>query len=103
MGLKDALAVFDRRGVNVVIRSPHATITTGRRPKEGFPDVVTLQALALAARLPVVFPADDPGAWSTTVTDLVRGAGWTAMLLSLLVGQVLHRRRADGNSAEMVG
>ena len=45
MGLKDALAVFDRRGVGVEIRSAHADITTGRRPKEGFPDVVTLHAL----------------------------------------------------------
>ena len=45
MGLKDALAVFDRRGVQVMIRSPHAVITTGRRPKEGFPDVITLLAL----------------------------------------------------------
>jgi hypothetical protein len=45
MGLKDALAVFDRRGVGVAIYSPNAVITTGRRPKEGFPDVVTLHAL----------------------------------------------------------
>jgi hypothetical protein len=60
MGLKDALAVFDRRGVNVVIRSPHATITTGRRPKEGFPDVITLHAL--------VSPPDVPGQTGTDVT-----------------------------------
>jgi len=45
MGLKDALAVFDRRGIDVTIRSRHADITTGRRPKEGFPDVITLHAL----------------------------------------------------------
>lgn len=45
MGLKDALAVFDRRGAGVEIRSSHSDITTGRRPKEGFPDVVTLHAL----------------------------------------------------------
>jgi Protein of unknown function (DUF2510) len=45
MGLKDALAVFDRRGVAIVINSPHAAITTGMRPKEGFPDVITLHAL----------------------------------------------------------
>jgi hypothetical protein len=45
MGLKDALAVFDRRGPGVEIRSAHSDITTGRRPKEGFPDVVTLHAL----------------------------------------------------------
>jgi hypothetical protein len=48
MGLKDALAVFDRRGIQVIIRSPHADITTGRRPKESFPDVVTLHALVAA-------------------------------------------------------
>ena len=45
MGLKDALAVFDRRGIGVLINSPHAIITTGMRPKEGFPDVITLHAL----------------------------------------------------------
>jgi hypothetical protein len=60
MGLKDALAVFDRRGVDVVIRSPHAFITTGRRPKEGFPDVITLHAL--------VSPAEDPYRTGTDIT-----------------------------------
>ena len=60
MGLKDALAVFDRRGVDVVIRSPHAVITTGRRPKEGFPDVVTLHAL--------VSPPSGPGQAGTDIT-----------------------------------
>jgi hypothetical protein len=45
MGLKDALAVFDRRGVRITIASPHADITIGRRPKQGFPDVITLHAL----------------------------------------------------------
>ena len=60
MGLKDALAVFDRRGVGVVIRSPHAVITTGRRPKEGFPDVVTLHAL--------VAPPSDRGRAGTDIT-----------------------------------
>jgi hypothetical protein len=48
MGLKDALAVFDRRGVSVAIFSPHANITIGQRPKEGFPDVITLHALVTA-------------------------------------------------------
>lgn len=60
MGLKDALAVFDRRGVGVVIRSPHATITTGRRPKEGFPDVITLHAL--------VAPSSEPRSAGTDIT-----------------------------------
>jgi hypothetical protein len=62
MGLKDALAVFDRRGVDVAIRSRHADITTGRRPKEGFPDVVTLHAL--------VAPPSDP---RRVGTDVVLG------------------------------
>ena len=58
MGLKDALAVFDRRGVSVMIRSPHAVITTGRRPKEGFPDVVTLHALVSQPSDPAQFGTD---------------------------------------------
>lgn len=60
MGLKDALAVFDRRGIDVIIQSPHSTITTGRRPKEGFPDVVTLHAL--------VAPPKEPGRVGTDIT-----------------------------------
>ncbi len=59
MGLKDALAVFDRRGVPVTIASPHADITIGRRAKQGFPDVVTLHAL--------VSPPDDPSRTGTEV------------------------------------
>jgi hypothetical protein len=59
MGLKDALAVFDRRGVSVQIRSGHADITTGSRPKEGFPDIVTLHAL--------VSPPSQPGRAGTDI------------------------------------
>jgi hypothetical protein len=44
MGLKDALAVFHRRGVTVEIHSRHGDITTEMRPKEGFADVITLHA-----------------------------------------------------------
>jgi hypothetical protein len=59
MGLKDAFAVFDRRGVSVAIASPHADITIGRRAKQGFPDVITLHAL--------VNTAEDPGRTGTEV------------------------------------
>jgi hypothetical protein len=45
IGLKDALAVFDRRGVHVVIRSKYGDITSAQLPKVGFPDVMTLHAL----------------------------------------------------------
>ena len=60
MGLKDALAVFDRRNVGVWISSPHCDITTGRRPKDSFPDVITLHAL--------VSPPSEP---ERTGTDIV--------------------------------
>lgn len=45
MGLKDALALFDRVGVNVEIRSRYGDICLGRRAKSEFGDVVTLHAL----------------------------------------------------------
>lgn len=59
MGLKDALAAFDRRGVGVEIRSPHGDITTGKRPKAGFSDIRTLHAL--------VRPPSDPNLVGTDV------------------------------------
>ncbi len=51
VGLKDALAVFDRRGVNVRISSRHCTLTTKLAEKHGFEDITTLHAL--------VSPPDD--------------------------------------------
>ncbi|MEY2471028.1 MAG: hypothetical protein QOK28_357 [Actinomycetota bacterium] len=59
IGLKDALAVCDRRGVAVRILSPHGDITSARLPKAGFPDVVTLHA--------VVAPASEPSRTGTRV------------------------------------
>jgi hypothetical protein len=45
VGLKDALATFDRRRVAATIESAHGVITTAVRPKAGFPDVTTLHAI----------------------------------------------------------
>ncbi|MBU2816441.1 ATP-binding protein, partial [Acidithiobacillus ferrooxidans] len=45
IGLKDALATFKRRGIDVQIESKFAGITTDWAPKEGFSDVSTLHAL----------------------------------------------------------
>lgn len=59
IGLKDALAVCDRRRVGVLLRSRHGDITTGRRPKAGFADIVTLHGL--------VSPAGDPSLEGTEV------------------------------------
>ena len=59
IGLKDALAVFDRHGIDVAIRSRHGDITTARRPKADFADVVTLHGL--------VAPPSDPELVGTSV------------------------------------
>ena len=45
MGLKDALALFDRIGVSIVISSMHGDIRLGRHTKADFDDVETLHAL----------------------------------------------------------
>ena len=45
VGLKDALATFDRHRVAVVIRSRYGDITTGKQAKHGFADIKTLHAL----------------------------------------------------------
>ena len=42
IGLKDALAVFDRKRIEVVIRSRHGDMTLARLPKHGFEDITTL-------------------------------------------------------------
>lgn len=44
IGLKDALATFDRKGVGVTIKSRHGDITLGQSEKHGFEDVITLHA-----------------------------------------------------------
>lgn len=44
IGLKDALATFDRRNVKVLIKSKHGDITLGRVQKHGFEDINTLHA-----------------------------------------------------------
>ena len=58
-GLNDALAVLDRKGVGVAIRSKHGVITTSMQPKAGFSDVVTLHG--------IVGPPDDPDMVGTEV------------------------------------
>jgi len=59
VGLKDALAVLDRNGASVTIRSRHGVITLVHRPKAGFEDVRTLHAR--------VWPAEDERMLGTEV------------------------------------
>ena len=44
IGLKDALATFDRRGIAVEIESRHCRITLGHAVKHDFEDILTLHA-----------------------------------------------------------
>jgi len=44
IGLKDALATFDRHSIKVLIKSKYGDITLGKSEKYGFEDVVTLHA-----------------------------------------------------------
>ena len=44
IGLKDALATFDRKGIKVFIESRFGDITLSKAAKEGFEDIITLHA-----------------------------------------------------------
>jgi len=44
IGLKDAFATFDRKGIKVFIKSKHGDITLGKSHKHDFEDIVTLHA-----------------------------------------------------------
>ncbi len=45
IGLKDALATFDRKGASVTATSKHTKITIEKLPKQGFQDIITLHAI----------------------------------------------------------
>jgi hypothetical protein len=52
VGLKDALATFYRRGVDVTVKTPHADFTLTRAAKSDFADVKTLHAAITAPSEP---------------------------------------------------
>jgi hypothetical protein len=45
IGLKDALATFDRKGISVTAHSKHCQISISKSEKEGFNDIITLHAI----------------------------------------------------------
>lgn len=45
IGLKDALATFDRKGIKILIKSKYGNITLSKTSKEGFADIITLHAI----------------------------------------------------------
>ena len=59
VGLKDALATFDRQGIGVRIKSRFVDITTTKQSKHGFDDITTLHA--------VIAQPSDPGLIGTDV------------------------------------
>lgn len=59
VGLKDALATFDRHRIGVALRSRHGDITITKSSKHGFDDVTTLHA--------AVSPPSDPALEGTLV------------------------------------
>src|SRR5208337_1465627 len=46
IGLKDALATFNRKGTVVTAKSKHCRISIEKSPKQGFPDITTLHAIS---------------------------------------------------------
>ncbi len=60
IGLKDALATFDRHNVAVLIKSKYGDITLGKLKKHGFEDISTLHACVL--------PPSDPNLTGTEFT-----------------------------------
>jgi hypothetical protein len=60
IGLKDALATFDRHNVNVLIKSKYGNITLGKLKKHSFEDIKTLHAYIL--------PPSDPNFVGTEFT-----------------------------------
>lgn len=58
VGLKDALATFDRRGVTVVIKSKYGDITLDKYEKHDFEDIVTLHACIAAPSEPRLVGTD---------------------------------------------
>jgi len=59
VGLKDALATFDRHKVNIVMKSKYGDITIDKSSKHGFEDVVTLHA--------IISPTSEPDIVGTKV------------------------------------
>ncbi len=58
VGLKDALATLNRRGILVLIKSAHCDISLVEAAKYGFEDVITLQAAVSSASSPTMVGSD---------------------------------------------
>jgi len=96
VGLKDALATLNRRGIRVRIKSRHCNISLVEAPKHGFEDVVTLQASISPPATPDMVGTDFElqGASTTdinTAKDFFLRFSGERILESTTYGQVLER------------
>ena len=104
IGLKDALAVCDRRRVGVLIRSRHGDITTAQLPKADFADVVTLHGVVSAPSAPtmagteVVVSGVSEQDVATAKTFFLRFSG-DHQLEETKRGQVLQQPRVRSHQA----
>lgn len=69
IGLKDALATFERKGVKVLIRSQHGDISLTRASKHSFEDIVTLHASVAAPSQPLA-PGTDCCLYGVTDAEI---------------------------------
>jgi hypothetical protein len=97
VGLKDALAVLDRRQIGVVLRSRFGEITLVHRAKAGFADVTTLHARVRKSSTPkmigtevVVTGVSD--AEMATAKEYFLQFSRDRVLETTKVGQILERR-----------
>ena len=74
IGLKDALAVCDRKTVKLTLRSRHGDITTAVLPKAGFPDVLTLHGVVAAPKAAQTLPGQR-FSWTVCPTGRWNGRG----------------------------
>ena len=58
IGLKDALATFDRKGVRVLLRSRHGDVSLARVTKHSFEDLITLHATIESPSMPDLVGTD---------------------------------------------
>ena len=95
VGLKDALATFDRHRVKVLIRSKHGDITLSKTAKHGFDDVRTLHAVISAPSDPSMVGtefvlANLKDAEVAAAKDFFLRFSGEEPLASTQYGQVLH-------------
>ncbi len=102
IGLKDALATFDRRGVVVTATSKHNLITIAKSPKQDFQEIVTLHAiiedqddidfLGTAFELKGVTDSD-----IKTAKKLFLKFSGEEIIETTKQGQVIRRNESNGN------